>query len=187
MRTELLIMGSLLPVISTVTYTVSILKGKTRPERMTRFLMLVITGVMTLALWVQHDTSGIWLALVSCLQALLLLGLSFHRGIGGRSRLDMLCLVLCLAGVVWWLIAKEPLMGLIASITADLIACLPSLHKTIRLPHTEIVSFYLLDAIAGLLVLMAGPFTWQAGMFPAYIILINAGFVAAIVWPRRTA
>jgi hypothetical protein len=184
MRTTLLIIGSLLPLISAVVYMVSIVRGNSRPERMTRFLLLVITGVMTASLWAAGDTSGLWLALVSFLQSLAIWVLAFKWGMGGRDRLDMICLVLCFAGVVIWLGSDQPWIGLLASILADLIACIPSLRKTIRWPHTELMAFYLFDTIAGVAILLAGPFTLEAMVFPLYIAAINLAYVVAIKWPR---
>lgn len=185
MRTVLLIVGSLLPVVATTTYAVSIVRGNTRPQRMTRFLLAVITAIMFASLWISGDTSGVWLALVSFLQAIFILALTFRKGIGGASRLDFVCLALCMAGLGLWLLSDQPWIGLIASIVADLIAIAPSLLKTVRLPHTELAAFYAIDVVAGIAILFAGPFTLQAMLFPVYIACINAVFVAAIVWPRR--
>jgi hypothetical protein len=185
MRELLLILGSVLPLIGTVFYTGSILKGHSIPQRMTRFLLVVITGVMTGALWAGGDTSGLWLALTSFLQSLFLWFLSFKHGIGGRDRLDMICLVLCLAGLALWLVVDQPWIGLLASIAADAIAMVPALRKTIRLPHTEMTTFYAVDTVAGLAIMFAGPLTLEAMLFPAYIAVINFAFVLAIKWPRR--
>lgn len=185
MKIALLIIGLLLPVYASTAYMVSIVKGSTRPHRMTRFLLLVITAVMTLSLWASGDTSGVWLALVSFIQAVSIFGLSLWRGMGGGDRLDIACLLLCLAGVALWLLADLPWVGLAASIAADTIAMIPALRKTIRLPHTELALFYALDTVAGLLILAAGPRTPLAMAFPLYIAVINAAFVLAICWPRR--
>ena len=188
MRTALLIIGSLLPIVSSFTYVVSILKGESKPQRMTRFLMVVITALATISLWANGDTSGLWLALTSLLQAVLILVLCWgRRGIGGGSRLDWACLGLCVVGIVLWLAWNQSLLGLLASIAADLVACIPSLHKTVRLPHTESLAFYALDTVAGLCVFLAGPFGWQAALFPLYIVLINAAFVLVIAFGRRRA
>ncbi|MET0779653.1 MAG: hypothetical protein ABWY71_02350 [Candidatus Saccharimonadales bacterium] len=75
-------MGSLLPIISSLAYVVSIMRGTTRPQRMTRLLLVVIT-------------------------------------------------------------------------------------------------------LAGLVIMLAGPFTLDAMLFPGYIALINFAFVAVIMWPRN--
>jgi hypothetical protein len=185
MRTILLVAGSLLAILSAAMYVISILERKSKPQRMTRFLMVVITALMVGPLWVAGDTSGVWLALTSFLQAVLVLVLTFRYGMGGRSRLDMLCVVLCCVGMICWLVSGQSWSGLVASVVADFVAVIPSLHKTVRLPHTELALFYILDVVAGVCILLAGPFTLEAMFFPVYVILINAVFVAAIQWPRK--
>jgi hypothetical protein len=176
----LLIIGSLLPIASSFTYIVSILRGKSRPQRMTRLLLVIITALATLSLWANGDSSGVWLALASFLEAVAIWVLSLKRGVGGAGRLDIVCFVLCIVGVAFWLISGHSLVGLFASIVADLIACIPSLHKTIRMPHTESFWFYLLGAVAGLSIVLAGPLTWEAVIFPAYILLIDLSFAVVI-------
>jgi hypothetical protein len=152
---------------------------------MTRLLMVVIGTLSFGALWAAGDASGIWLALTSLVQALFIWALSFKRGIGGRDRLDIICLVLCLMGAVLWLVSGQSLLGLILSIVADIIACVPSLLKTVRLPHTESVWFYVLDTIAGGCIVFASAHTQAAMLFPVYIVLANGVFVAVIWWPRK--
>ncbi|HSX17125.1 MAG TPA: hypothetical protein VLH86_03435 [Patescibacteria group bacterium] len=185
MRTALLIIGSALPVFASLAYVLSIVRGKSRPERMTRFLLVVITALMVASLWATDDTSGIWLAWVSFVQAIFIFGLSLKYGMGGRDRLDYACLALCGVGIGLWLLSDWPWMGLIASIAADCIAMIPALRKTIRLPHTELTLFYAVDTFAGLFILFAGPYTLKAMALPAYIAAINFAFVLAIEWPRR--
>lgn len=184
MRQLLLVSGSLLPLVSSVVYIASILKGKSRPHRMTRLLMVVIGVLFYGSLLAGHDTSGVWLALVSLVQAVIIWLLSLKWGMGGKDRLDFICLGLCVAGLGLWLVSGQSLFGLGMSILADLVACVPSLRKTICWPHTESAAFFLLDTGAGLLIVLAGPFTWRAVLFPAYIVLINALYVAVICWPR---
>jgi hypothetical protein len=152
---------------------------------MTRFLLVLITILSVATLWAAGDTSGLWLAMASCVEAILVFVLSLKYGMGGRDRLDGACLALCIGGVALWLLSDKPLVGLAASIAADFIASLPALRKTIRLPHTELALFYALGAVAGLMIVLAGPFTLQAMVFPAYIASIDFAFVVAIVQSRR--
>jgi multisubunit Na+/H+ antiporter MnhG subunit len=67
------------------------------------------------------------------------------------------------------------------SIIADIVACVPSLYKTVRLPHTESLAFYALDVVAGACIVLASSHTFAALLYPLYIMLINAVFVA-IIW-----
>lgn len=185
MRTVLLVLGSILPIVASFSYIGSIIKGKTKPQRMTRFLLVVITIIMTLSLWAGDDTSGVWLALASFIEAFLIWILSFKQGMGGRGRFDYVCLGLCIGGIVLWQATSSPWLGLVASILADMVGCLPALVKTVRLPHTEQALFYLLGSLSGFAILLAGPFTFRAMIFPAYIMIIDFAFVVAIRWPRE--
>ncbi|HSX00261.1 MAG TPA: hypothetical protein VLH38_04460 [Patescibacteria group bacterium] len=180
-----LIVGSLLPIVATIIYIVSILRGKSRPHRMTRLLILVISGLSLGALAASHDHAGIWLAYVSSGQSIVLWLLSLKRGMGGSERLDMICFGLCFMGIGLWLYSGESLFGLVMSIVADFVACVLSLKKTLRLPHTESWLFYLLDVFAAASIVSASVHTTEALLYPIYILLINAAYVAIILWPRK--
>jgi len=167
-----------------VVYVRDIIWGSVRPERMTRFLLAVITGLSFVSLLAGNDRSGVWLALASFAESIILFGLSLWRGIGGTNRLDIICLVLCMIGVGWWLVSGESLAGLLASIIADCIACIPSLIKTVRLPHTESLWFYLLGVISAVCIALVGPYDWRSLLYPLYIMIINAAYAVPIARPR---
>lgn len=184
MRNIYLIVGSLLPLVASWVYIASILRGASKPQRTTRLLLALITGLSFVSLWAGGDTSGVWLALISFVQAGVIYGLSLKYGMGGGDRLDFVCIVLCAVGVLAWVITGESVAGLIASIVADFIAIVPSLLKTWRLPHTEHWLFYGIDTVAAAFFIVAGPYDPLALAFPGYILLINAVFVVAI-WRAR--
>jgi hypothetical protein len=185
MRNALLAVGAILPVIGAVTYMWAIIRGPVRPQRMTRLLLAIVTTLSLVSLMASNDQSGVWLAAASFIESMLLLVLSVWHGIGGTSRLDIVCLLLCAGGVAWWLISGDSFAGLVASIVADLVACIPSLVKTVRLPHTESALFYGLGVISAVCVVIAGPYGWRAVLFPAYLALIDAAYVWAIWRPVR--
>lgn len=187
MQTILLVAGATLPVISAMVYTWDIIQGKVRPQITTRFLLAVITILSFVSLLAGHDHSGVWLALGSAVESGMLWVLSWWKGIGTIfNPLDMTCLVLCVIGITVWLVSGQSVAGLLASIVADFVACVPSLYKTIRLPHTETATFYALGSVAGVCVLLSTPITFLNALFPLYICLVNALFVGIII-VRRTA
>lgn len=181
MQQVLLIIGALLPVVSSATYIWAIVFGSVRPQVTTRFLLMLICGLSLASLVAAHDRSGVWLALTSAIQSVVLWILSLWRGIGSIfNKLDLLCLALCLVGIVLWLVNGQALLGLIASILADFVGCVPSLVKTVRLPHTEALTFYVLDTVAGLCVLFGGPLNGRAMLYPIYIMVVNLAYVVPI-------
>lgn len=187
MTQVLIILGTLLPVVSTVVYIASIARGVSKPQRMTRLLLMVISGLALVALVAGNSSvGGIWLAAASFVQAVIVWALSLKYGVGGKDRLDAVCFVLCAVGLVGWILTGESLVGLLTAIVTDLIAVLPSLFKTIRMPHTESWLFYALDTVASVFIMVATPFVLRDQLYPAYLLAINALFVG-VIWlvPHR--
>ncbi len=179
----LILMSTLLVLISPVVYIRSILEGKTKPHRTTRFVLLVITALTTWSLLDSHYSAGFWLALASTLQALVVFALSLKRGYGGWSRLDLICLAIAAIGIMVWQVSGHPIIGLYASILADYIGCVPTFVKTYKLPFTEIKLFYAMDTVAGILSLAAlNTYTAYTLSYPIYIVLVNFATFVLIVW-----
>ncbi len=182
----LIIISTLLVLISPVVYIHSILYGKTRPHRTTRFVVLVITVFSTLSLVDNHFGAAFWLAAASAAQALAVFALSVSKGIGGWSHLDITCLVIAGAGIVLWQTTDRPIVGLYASILADFIGYVPAFVKTYKWPDTENWPFFAMDTLAAVFSLVATPvLTAYTLGYPIYIFVANAGMVALILARRR--
>lgn len=164
----------ILGLVSSFVYFVAILKGQAKPHRTTRFVFLFITTLTTLSLFAQGNRVALWLSGVSTFQSIVIFGLSMKYGMGGKSKTDILCLVMAIIGIACWQITKNPLTALYFFIIADFTGVIPTLIKTYRLPHTEVWAFYALDVIAATFNLLATKeFTINQYLYPFYIILVN--------------
>lgn len=183
-----IVISSLLALISPVIYVRAILHGEAKPHRTTRLVLLLITSLTTASLIAQGNNVAVYLAAVSTLQSIAIFALSLKYGMGGWAKLDILCLVIALLGIVLWQLTQNPVVALYFAILADFTGMIPALLKTYRFPDTEIWSFYLLDVFAAGFSLLAVQ-SWAPADFsyPVYIMLINLIMVALIVLPRRIA
>lgn len=153
---------------------VSILKGKFRPQRMTRFLLLLISLLFVGTLLAQGDTNAIWLALATFTGTLSIFILSIKRGIGGSSKLDITVFLMVIVSLAVWYTTKNPVLGLTMSIVTDFIAFSPTLIKAWVLPETEEWRFYVMDVISSFLIILSlSTITLGNAIFPIYIFLIN--------------
>lgn len=153
---------------------VSILKGKFRPQRMTRFLLLLISLLFVGTLLAQGDTNAIWLALATFTGTLSIFILSIKRGIGGSSKLDITVFLMVIVSLIVWYTTKNPVLGLTMSIVTDFIAFSPTLIKAWVLPETEEWRFYVMDVISSFLIILSlSTITLGNAIFPIYIFLIN--------------
>lgn len=174
MLTTLTFISSVLPLIGGLIYCRAILRGDARPHRTTKLVILVIGFLSTAALFNQILSAGFFLSLVSTLQAAATFFLSIKRGLGGWSKIDLICLLIALCGIILWQMTQNPIVGLYTAIGADLVGMIPELIKTYRWPETEIVSFFAIDTFAGFLNILATSNPKMNNLaYPTYIFLIN--------------
>jgi hypothetical protein len=160
---------------------VSIFQGKSKPQRTTSLLLLIICFLSYASVRVSGATPSLWLAFSSFIQSAILWVVSLWFGVGGKGSVDYWCMLLCILGVALWLVSGQSLYGLLASIIADFVSVLPSLLKTIRLPGTESWPFYFIDAAAAMMIVCLGSWSLRLLLYPLYIATINGVFVLIIL------
>ena len=158
MQTFLLALSTVLIIAAGIIYCASILSGRTKPHRTTRFVVLVVLTLNFFSIMAARSNTGAEVySGILFVSAIAFLVLSFRpgSGMGGTSVFDWICLVVALAGVAAWQIANNPILGVWFAILADLVAYLPAYLKTWRHPHTESPWLYGLSASASFLSLIA--------------------------------
>src|ERR1035438_9899519 len=105
-------LAGLLAILSVIPYIVSILRGHTKPERMTYFIWFIVDAVTMSSYIVSGARTTIWIGLVFVCSGFLIFCLSFKHGMGGFSSFDIGCLILALLGVVMWIDTKDALVAL---------------------------------------------------------------------------
>jgi hypothetical protein len=158
MQAFLLTLSTILIVAAGLIYCASIIRGRTKPHRTTRFVVLVILTLSFVSILAAHANLGAKVySGILFVSAIAFLGLSLRAGsgMGGTSVFDWVCLVVALAGVVAWQVSDNPILGIWFALLADLIAYLPAYVKTWRYPHTETPWLYALSALASFLSLVA--------------------------------
>jgi hypothetical protein len=78
----------------------SILKGKFKPQRMTRFLLFLVSFLFIGTLLAQGDRNSIYPIFVIFLGNLVIFILSIKYGVGGTTKLDMLVLSLAILSLI---------------------------------------------------------------------------------------
>lgn len=164
----------------------SIVRGDFRPQRMTRFLIFLLSLLMVGTLWAQGDRNGIFIAGAQLVGGFIILLLSIKKGIGGYGLFDGIVFVMTIASLVVWQTTKNPTLGLVISIVTDLIAFSPTIVKTWKMPGTEEWKFYMSDVVASFFsILSISVYTVGNLAFPAYILAINTVSVVMILGRKK--
>jgi len=170
----LLVLSTTIALLNNIYYCIAIIKGRIKPHRTTRFVFVIIALTLTFSLFAQHNTTAIYLTGTFAIGCIVSFILSIKYGIGGWTKIDILCLILALLGICLWISTNNPTLALYASIIADFAGVVPTIIKTFHHPNTEYWFTYFIDTIAGILNIFANKtYSLNAIVFPLYIIFIN--------------
>lgn len=180
------ILAGLVGVADTVPYVRDTVRGRTRPHRGT----WLIWGVLALvASFSQRAEGASWSLVLTASQAILtalVFVLAIRHGEGGLARIDLSLILVAFAGVVGWLLVREPLVAVMCVIAADLIAAAMMTPKAYRDPHSETLAMYALASVGGALAAGAvGALDAALLVYPIYYCLINGALALLISMRRR--
>lgn len=143
------IIGTLvLSVISPVSYTKSMLKGETKPHRVTRLVIWLASISGFLGVMSSSNISGKIFAAIFLARATYLFLMSLKYGVGGSSKLDIVCLILGILALIAFVVTGSGLLAISLGVLSDLIAYIPAFVKTYKDPKSEEPFFYILEGIA---------------------------------------
>lgn len=168
------IASGVLCLIAYIPYIRNILKGHTKPERMSWLLWLVL-GIISFSAQISLGaTFSLVIAVVLTLGSLVIFLLSLKYGFGGIIRRDIVALGLSLIGFGLWIITNRPLIALCINIMIGSLSALLTILKTKEQPNTETSSTWLLASFAGLLSLISlERVEFSLIAYPAYIMITN--------------
>ena len=165
-------------------------RGATAPNRVTWTLW----GVEPLlAFAVQRQEHVGWASLMTLvlgLSPIAVLVASFHdpKSVWRIGRFDVVCAVISVVGLVVWVTSHKPTLALVAFVSADAVAALPTLKKSFTHPESESRWNYLSVALFAIITLLTlRQFTTATALFPLSILVMNAliwGLVLSKVGPR---
>lgn len=170
----------ILSVLSPISYTKSMLKGKAKPHRITRLIVWLASLAGILGVLSSSNTAGKIFALIFFVRATYLLVMAAIYGVGGLQKLDLYCLVLGVLALVAYYFTRNEWLTISLGILADLIGYIPTFVKTYKKPDSEDPYFFSVEAVASLFGIFA---IWEFTpdiLFPIYFLLSSLTVVGLI-------
>jgi hypothetical protein len=171
--------------ISFFPYIYSILKGETKPVRVTWGLWSLIMLIGVFAHYGVGAEKSLAFVVADTLGVGIIFLLTFFKGEAGHTRLQTISLFFCIGAIALWQYFGSAKGGLYLSIIADLLAAIPTLEHAYRKPHEETPLSYMLTALGGVCAIVAeGRVSIHLLVFPLYITILNTT-IAGIITRRR--
>lgn len=178
--------GGILMIISVIPYTRSILKGDTKPHRMTFFIWTIL---ILIAFFSQLAKGGLWSLLLTAgdgIAVFITFIFSIKFGVGGLEKRDVVSLCGVVISLILWYFTKEPAFTLLLIILIDFIGLNLTVIKTWKNPETENWVAWAMCAVGGFFgALAVGNYNFILLSYPVYICLANLSVVVIIISRKK--
>ncbi len=170
---KFVLLGVLLNLIGGLDYFIKTVQGKVKPNRVTWFLWALIPFIAFAA---EINQGVKWQSLLTFMvgfNPLIIFIASFinKNSVWKINLLDIICAVLSLAGLLFWMITKVGNYAIIFSILADAFAGIPTFFKSYNHPESEDDKIFLFAMLSSIITLLTID-QWNLANygFPLYIL-----------------
>ena len=166
--------AAIMALVAAVPYIRSILQGRTKPNRASWLIWVMVNYSLVFSYHFSGATTTIWINMVYVITSSAVFLLSLKYGVGGYTRLDIFCLVGATLGLLLWWLTNNPVTALYLNVLMDAFGFLPTLKKGYLKPQTENKLAWTISAFANVLNVLALT-TWQfrIAFFPVYNLIFN--------------
>jgi hypothetical protein len=170
---------------SLIPYVRSILKGDTKPQRITWFIWMILVFIAFFSQLAKGATWSLLLTAGDAINIVIVFILSIKYGVGGFRKIDIISLIGAGVSLLLWYFTNEPAIALFLIIIIDIIGANLTIIKAWKNPETEIWIGWAMCGIGGLFgIFSVGSFNFILIAYPLYICLINS-FIAVVIISRK--
>lgn len=185
-RSLLILASSILTIWATVPYLLDIVKGKTKPRIVTWFTWSLLSSITSAAAFSDHQYASAILTLCGAVSTFAVVVLGWKHGDRTFERVDIICQIGALAGLLLWLLFGSPALAVIITTVIDLIGTIPTQLHAWKAPNEETASTFAYDLIASVCTIAAST-SWHltALLPPVYFFMSNGSILAIILFRRK--
>jgi len=178
--------ATLLALISFVPYFRDIFRGKTKPHVFTWFVWGLLTGTAFFVQISEGAGIGAWVTGIESLGCFAITVLALWHGEKNITRVDWVCFVAALGGIVLWKLTDNPLLAIILIALVDILAFIPTFRKAYYKPQEETVSQFSLSAMKWVLGIAAlESFALTIWLYPAVLVFLDSSLVIMLLVRRK--
>jgi hypothetical protein len=141
-KIALVTVASLLALIGNIPYLFDVIKGKVKPHPYTWFIWTLVSCVVFFGQLAKGAGLAAIPTLASEIFTVIIFLFSLKYGFKNPPRSDNYFLILATMGLIPWFLTKDPTWSVITVVAIDLIAFIPTLHKTYCHPKSEAPLLY---------------------------------------------
>ena len=174
-----------LALIDFVLYDISIIRGKTRPNRATWFILSIVGIIIFSSYYSLGARDTLWMPLAYTIGPVVAFILSIKMGEGGWTTFDKVCLLGAGVSIILWWQTGSALVALLTNIVIDMFGLLPTVKKSYLNPASEEFFPWFVTVIACIFNIFAiQAWEFNVWVYPIYMLLINGVIAWLLYYPR---
>lgn len=175
------IIAGFIAFVSYIYYIVSIVRKRTIPNRLSWWTWAVLGIVIWLSYFFSGARESLWVPLSEVIGPLFVALLSIKYGEGGWTTFDLKCLGGIIFALLLWKIFNSPVIALVAGLTIDLFAALPTVKKSYYYPSGENKIAWILVTFASILNIFAiSRWSFSLLIHPIYYSFVTGTILVAL-------
>lgn len=177
--------GIVIGFVSYAAYFRGIFFGRTKPHVFSWCVWALINWTAFFAQFVSGGGAGAWITAANAGLCTAVAAIALFRGEKNITKSDWISFIGALAGVVAWILTKNPLAAVILVSLVDVFAIMPTFRKAYHKPYEENAFAFGIDLIKFVLELFAlEVFSLTTALFPI-VILVNDSLLVGMILVRR--
>ncbi len=177
----------ILTFVAYIPYYYGIIRGKIRPH-IYSWTLWGLTTVLIVAMQLRGRAgAAAWVTVAAGLLSfgVVLLAL-LKRGKLYIKKSDTFIVLVWLLAIGFWYITSQPVLSMYIIVAADMLAFYPTVRKSWRLPRSEALSLYMINALRYCLAVLAiENYSVTTTLWPAAWVVANSAFSIFLIVRRR--
>lgn len=181
------IVAGMIALLAYVVYVISILKGETKPSRVTWWIWAFMGLVLALSYKFSGADNTVWVPYVEFLGPFTIALLSIKYGEGGlENKTDLICLVGAIVSIILWIIFDNPVIALVTNLAIDSFAIVPTIKKSYLRPEGEDFWAWFGTGMADTLNMFAvEKFTFAILVYPIYMLVSDLIIIVILFFRKK--
>jgi hypothetical protein len=155
MKESFAIIASILAIAGNVPYLLDIVHKRVKPHPYTWLVWTIVSAVTFFGQVSKGAGIGALPTAAAEIFTVIIFVFSLQYGFKNIVRTDTYFLIFALLGLIPWALTKDPTLSIIIVVSIDVIAFMPTLHKTYLSPRTETATLYSMNVMRHVLALFS--------------------------------
>lgn len=155
MKEFLAIIAALMAIVGNVPYLMDVIKKRVQPHPYTWLVWTLVSGITFFGQLAKGAGVGVIPTAAAEIFTVIIFIFSLQYGFKQIKRTDTYFFLIALAGLIPWVLTKDPTISVIIAVAIDIVAFIPTIRKTWKKPQTETPVLYGMNVTRHILTLFS--------------------------------